>query len=542
MTLALGLIVGCGGDAHQPASSPKSQEQPPAPPQRPATATDASSRARKASPPNGAASKSAASKLTASESSQDSSALANAASGKAPRRGLTELVQPGQAFVEGGTAVPALPPEDDSKKTAFPRRRSAPTSAPEVDAERAAAAGLRKLESRHLVLFTDLPAAPEIDELPRVFDLAVPQWAAYFEIPIDKFRDWRIVGALIQAPERFVRGGLLPPGLPPFKQGYQSDFQVWLYEQPTAYYRRHLLLHEGTHAVMNTLLGGSGPPWFAEGCAELLATHHWRDERLELRVMPDRRENFPGWGRLKILQDDFAAGKGKRLEEVMKYGPTAHLEVEPYGWCWGACWFLDSHPQSQAAFRALRGEVEDGSLDFSRRFYQTLRADWGILTEDWQLFLANADFAYDLERNLVVHRPASQPLPDAGATVKIAVNRGWQSTGYSLDAAKGYSFAARGRFTIVGGAEPWPCEPGGVTLRYNRGWPLGLLLGSVRPEVIPSDKLTPLATPDELGLVRRAIMERAGTLYLRVNDAPGELADNEGEVEVEIRPVKIGGN
>jgi hypothetical protein len=24
-----------------------------------------------------------------------------------------------------------------------------------------------------------------------------------------------------------------------------------------------------------------------------------------------------------------------------------------------------------------------------------------------------------------------------------------------------------------------------------------------------------------------------------VNDAPGEMADNEGEVEVEIRPVKI---
>ena len=57
---------------------------------------------------------------------------------------------------------------------------------PSLDEERVAAAGLRKLEGNHLTLYTDLPPSPEVDELPHVFDEAVPLWRIYFaaNIPV----------------------------------------------------------------------------------------------------------------------------------------------------------------------------------------------------------------------------------------------------------------------------------------------------------------------------------------------------------------------
>ncbi len=89
--------------------------------------------------------------------------------------------------------------------------------------------------------------------------------------------DWRIRGCLMREKRPFAACGLLPAGLPPFRHGFSRGRQLWLNEQPTAYYRRHLLLHEGTHAFMDAMFGGCGPPWYMEGMAELLATHSYRD-------------------------------------------------------------------------------------------------------------------------------------------------------------------------------------------------------------------------------------------------------------------------
>jgi len=457
-----------------------------------------------------------------------------------PRRSLADLVPPAHT----GDSPTALQQNPANAAPTFSIQglegtgRATAAAAPQVDADRVAAAGLRKLEGRHLTLYTDVPSQPEVDELPAVFDQAVPQWAAYFNLPEERWRNWRIVGSLIQAKERFERAGLMLDGLPPFTQGFQAGLQIWLHEQSTPYYRRHLLLHEGTHAVMNTLLGGSGPPWYGEGVSELLATHRWQEGRLTLRTLAQHRDEAPGWGRIKIIRDDFTADRGKVLDEVMRYGPDAHLQVEPYGWCWAACFFLDAHPKTQAAFRALRSDVRDTSHDFSRRFLYELRGDWADVAEDWQVFLANADYGYDLARNLV-ERKSGEPLPDNGAKVTIKVDRGWQSTGWQLEANRAYEFVARGRYRIVAEPEECQAEPGGITLRYHKGLPLGMLLGAIRPDLIPANKLTPLATPDEIGLGRRAVMEHTGTLYLRVNDAPGELADNQGELVVEIRSVRL---
>ncbi len=215
-----------------------------------------------------------------------------------------------------------------------------------------AQAAIRKLSGRHLTLLTDVPPSAEVDELPEVFDRAVAQWGEYFHVPKEKYAAWRVTGYLMQSREAFEFSGLLPRGVPEFKNGYSQGEQLWLHEQKSDYYRRHLLLHEGTHSFMGFAFDSLGPPWYAEGIAELLATHRWSEGRLTLKVFPRAAADVPRLGRIKMVQDAFAAGHAISLPRVMAYDRKAHLENEPYGWCWAAAFFLDSHPAYCDRFRA----------------------------------------------------------------------------------------------------------------------------------------------------------------------------------------------
>ena len=78
-------------------------------------------------------------------------------------------------------------------------------------------------------------------------------------------------------------------------------------------------------------------------------------------------------------------------------------------------------------------------------------------------------------------------------------------------------------------------EPNGVSIRYYRGRPLGVLLAAVRPDHAGDDGPSDLARPQVIGLSGRISPEKTGTLYLRVNDSAAELADNAGTLTVQVR-------
>ena len=400
-----------------------------------------------------------------------------------------------------------------------------------IDDSKAAAAGIRKLAGKHLSLYTDVLPGPDIDDLTDAFDAAVPQWCQYFEIPAERAADWRLTGFLMQEKNRFVGAGMLPADLPPFPNGYQRGKCLWVYNQPDGYYRRHLLLHEGTHAFMDHFLGALGPPWYAEGMAELLGTHRWQDGQLTLGYVPKDKTETPGWGRVKIIKDEAAAGRGLMPATIMDYGPTAHQRNEPYGWCWGLATFLDAHPRCREAFRQLRGMVRKPEL--TAWFRQQLQADWPDINEEWQLFVMNLDYGYDVGRAGIVRKTA-QPLPPEGATAAIAADRGWQSTGIRLEAGAKYRLEAKGRYQIGKSSGIWWCEPGGITLHYHQGRPLGLLLGAIRDDTQPLAGLTPLARPEVVGVETTLTVRTPGTLYLKVNESAAGLSDNAGQIEVRI--------
>ena len=405
---------------------------------------------------------------------------------------------------------------------------------PEINEEKIAAAGIRKIAGQHLTIYTDLAAAAEIEELPHVFDLALLQWTSYFELDGKTADEWKVVGYLMKDKERFSGAGLLPVSLPPFLNGYQRGSEFWWYDQPSAFYRRELMLHEGTHGFMMRFLGGIGPPWYAEGMAEYLGTHKWEGDQLTLAYNPRTKEEAPYWGRVKVIKDEYANSRGMSLLDIMRYDARAHLKTEPYGWCWGAAMFLDNHPLTQKAFRKLPQQAGDRSIDFSRSFLKELEADWPAISEDWQLFIVNADYGYDVPRGAVLRKDEVSPLPAAGASVTVASDRGWQSTGFSVEAGKTYTITATGRYQVAKTPQPWPCEPGGITIRYHRGKPLGLLLAAVGDTRLEANAITPLANPTAIGTLAEITPTFAGTLYFSINEAAGGLADNNGTLSVKI--------
>jgi hypothetical protein len=405
---------------------------------------------------------------------------------------------------------------------------------PRNDEDRAAAAGIRILKSRHLTLLTDLPKSRAVDKLPEVFDLAFPQWCAYFEQDAARLSDWHVTGCVIRDKALFRDAGLIPDNLPPFLNGYCMGSRIWVYDQPSDYYRRHLVLHEGTHSFMFTVLGGCGPPWYMEGTAELLGTHRWKDGRLELNYIPANREESLMWGRVKIVQDDFAAHRAKTLKGVIQYGPTAHREVGPYGWCWAAALLLDHHPRYRGRFRELRKFVREA--DFSDRFLQSIGGDWDDLAEEWQVFVAELEYGVDIPRTAIQFTRGRPPL-SGGAEATVAADRGWQSSGIALEAGMSYRLRAAGRYQVASQPKIWWSEPNGVSIRYYRGRPLGMLLAAVHPDHPRIAGPSPLLTPIPVGLGMTLVPKRSGTLMLRINHSNAELSGNAGSLRVVVEAV-----
>jgi hypothetical protein len=219
----------------------------------------------------------------------------------------------------------------------------------------------------------------------------------------------------------------------------------------------------------------------------------------------------------------------------MDYADTNHSYQPAYGWWWGFAAFLDGHPRYQQAFRDLRRRVEDGSEAFSQAFRDALGAEWPELERQWQLFVVNIDYGYDVAREDFRRQPAT-PLDEGGAAVQVSADRGWQSSGIWLEAGVKCRVAASGRYQVANEPRTWWCEPNGVTIRYHRGRPLGMLVAAVCDDSAPPEGMTSLTTPEPIGLQAELTPETSGVLYLRINESAAELADNVGELTVRVAP------
>ena len=148
----------------------------------------------------------------------------------------------------------------------------------------------------------------------------------------------------------------------------------------------------------------------------------------------------------------------------------------------------------------------------------------------------NLDYGYDFARmaDRLRARQAADGRRRARSTV--AADRGWQSSGVRLEAGKRYRTA---RQRPLSSRQPdrgvWKCEPGGVTIRYYRGRPLGILLAAVATDESKTagDRRPARAHRDRPGIAR-SHPSTAARSTCASTIRPAALADNAGSLTVEI--------
>ncbi len=400
--------------------------------------------------------------------------------------------------------------------------------------------GLRKLSSPRLDLITDLPIDDELKSWPALYDQAIEQWRVYFSaqsIEPDEFRSTvHVIGDRVL----FNQSGLLN-NVSAFDEGYQLQNRLFLVEQPSVYYRRHLFLHEATHWVMARIFDGAGPPWIMEGMADMMGTHRLVNGQLTLNVIPTSFRDVPQWGRFRILHDSMEQGMAPSLDQIMNFSNDRTNHLVRYAWSWAACVFFANHPDYRedffASFERPLG-VDDHS---TQRLKSRLKDKMPQVMEDWNGFVSEFDFGFDPLRSIVRTHLADKEKPIVlkdlsreAVRIQLDTSKGWQSTRIRLKRGETVHIRATGEYTVkqFSNAESWKSQPQGLTLEYIEHAPLGCVVAAIVP-TLSGDKTLPwkshvvgkelLFTPSEDGL-----------LILKINERAGELFDNDGELEIVV--------
>jgi hypothetical protein len=244
-------------------------------------------------------------------------------------------------------------------------------------------------------------------------------------------------------------------------------------------------------------------------------------------VFPERRDDFPYWGRIKAIRDAVAKGEAWTIQRVLAVENRRIMGSDEYAWTWAWCAFLSGRHES--GFRSLSNYIKgDDTKEFESMIQVAFVMEGGLLDMEWQSFIGELDYGgFDFRRMKV------QIADESPAT--IDADLGWQATNHRLIAGKTYRISARGRYRVVDGDEPWMSEPGGITITYHDGKPLGMLLGAFPGRSINEEGS--FCRPIGIGLESTITPDRDSWLFLRLNDSPNQLADNQGQLTIEVEEV-----
>ncbi len=411
---------------------------------------------------------------------------------------------------------------------------------------RARRAGLRVLSGTHLVLVTDRPTRPGdgVEELPAVFDQAFDAWCEHYGMNPESHADWQSFGCLIVDRERFRAAGLLPDTIPPFVNGFCERDHFWLMDQSNPAYRRHLLLHEGVHAFTLTLRGLATPVWYNEGIAEYLATHRLEraaagKTQFVATPIPEVPDDVEQLGRIEKIRELREAGRVPSLEETLGLTVNEHGSIGDYATSWASVAMMANHPAYAEAFAILeRGPLE---ADFNRQLTSMPGWDAPRAARDFDAFTADLDYGWDFSR-MAIDWSTGTSL-ETPRTLAVEGDRGWQNSGIALTAGRRYAMVARGRVGVgsitdesSGLVTKLESEPGGISLQWYRGRPVGQLLAA--QWAVPAGDGRPRFQLVAKGEAAEITAVVDGPLFFKINQFPGRLPASKGMFSVEVRQLR----
>ena len=398
----------------------------------------------------------------------------------------------------------------------------------------AAESPFQTVRGRHITIKADETPRDSLIRLAESFDSAVPQWERFWNLTPGTLKDWSVDAFVMTDETRFRDSGDLPNSLD-FPFGFAMPGNVWVQAQPSDYYTRHLLLHEGVHALAIRQFGGPGPSWFAEGVAELLAVHRGSGSQLKVQTLPRTRDEVPYWGRFKLLSQRREEGRIPTIGSVLEYPPDLKSDVESYGWSWAATMLFAEYPEYRETLIDAAKKGEDRTIVFTTSFRRELQRVWPIVQARWRLMTSTLDYGFDwsVER---VELAMSDPVWDGSPhSMKVAADRGWQSPGVRFASGTRLTIDAGGRCTLADAPKPWVSEPAGVTIEYASDRPIGQLLVCIVPNATRETQFLEPLVVESVDRPKKLQIDRHSWILFRVNDHLGSRRDNRGGYDIQIR-------
>ncbi len=429
-----------------------------------------------------------------------------------------------------------------SANAAAPRFRLS-DDRPELDRAKLLAEGLRVVESKHLILVTDLPADAVKD-----FPLLADALFATLEHRLGKLapdaagRTFQVTGFLMDAPERFDRAGLLPPEQYAIRHGRHLGYRFWMNNQTADYYRRHLMLHEFVHCFLMCEFGMQDIPplWYTEGIAEYFATHQLKAEvaKSEFGVLPNSLKGFEGWLRITEIKRHFNLEPSETgelagilpLQTVLHPPNSTFVADSQYAHAWALVWLINHHPELKTAFAPVAATRTRRQFDDA--LAKIPRTTWTQMDQIWPLYVDGLEEADVNSVRFPLLNDAAQQgtkTPSLPLEFKLEADKQWVSTTLTLQKDREYTLTCSGRYVVEKTTRPWLSEPNGITIDYVRGRPLGEVIA-----VIVSADGTESTRHIPIGTARTLKSPIAGILWLQVNDHWAQREKNEGTVQVRV--------
>ncbi len=188
-------------------------------------------------------------------------------------------------------------------------------------------------------------------EVGRLLEAAYPQWAAFF----GSKPEGRLP-AKIYADANAMKAGMAADGITYGGGGgyyHPGNRTFYAFAQPSAFFSRMLILHEGTHQfhyLAATGNRGYAGFWFGEGLAEHFGMHVWDGAELSMGTVPlISLEDYPA----QALAEFDAKGRDLAALVADQGGFT-----RPSGWGL-VSWLIDERPAGAAALFARLNAREE---------------------------------------------------------------------------------------------------------------------------------------------------------------------------------------
>ena len=373
---------------------------------------------------------------------------------------------------------------------------------------------VRSHASTNFRVVTDLPV-PEATELLVRLETMLELISLYYGPRIRRPIDMYVAQEIDEWPDAWL-DRMAPDGIERIRFGHGYTYTQFLdfgsrtVDSAAIVYtnaRDGLAQHEAVHAYCMLAFGRTGPVWYREGMAEV--GRCWRNDDTAVRASTALLEYVRGTD-------------PKSLRAIVNDSVKADADTDENSvWRWALCHLLGRNENYTQRFKTLGLALLTGQ---DVNFWDVYGNQSPEIEFEFRFFLKHMEPGYRVDLCSWDWKTAAAVPRRGGARSRIRASLGWQASRATVAAGEEFRFDAAGAWSIDSDHSPLSADgnaAGG-----------GRLVGCVLSDYTLSDEF-------ELGRSGMFVAPVDGSLFLRCRDSWGEVADNHGTINVQIRPGEV---